>query len=224
MASHRDRSRRRRRPVLVPVSLLVAAAGLAVAAFLGGFAEAPPEAPPTLGKGATLDQVRIRTTFEDAVVRPGGQDGIGIPDKRYLQIHMKVTNLSDETVSAFSVVNAAIPTVRADGKVIKGRELDDLGPRIVIKNSAQVLNQIHPRVTQPVVMAFELAPNSTPPRQVELDAATFEWREGFFNETFSWQIVTDEIPPPPGGARSDAQYVPHVAAKVNLPVRVEDGR
>ena len=219
MASHRDGSRRRRRPVLVPVSLLVAAAGLAVAALLGGFAEAPPEPPETLGKGDTIDQVRIRTTFTDAVARRGGDD-FGVSDKRYLLIHLNVTNLSDETVSAHSVVSASIPTVRADGKVIKGEELDDLGPRIVINEQGRYLNQIHPRLTRPVIMAFELPPDGTAPQQVELDVATFEWRESFFYETHSWVVALDEIPGP-GGDRTRTRYVPRVVAKVEMPVRVE---
>ena len=223
MAPHRRHPHRRRRPVLVPVSLLVTVAGLAVAAALGGLEEAPDPAPERLGKGDVFDQVRIRTKFEDAVVLPGGRDGVGVQGQRWLHVRLQVTNQSDETVQAFGMVDRTIPAVRADGKTIKSpdQNITD-GPRIVMYVNERSYNQIHPGVTAPVTMAFELSPTDPPPKKVELDVGRFELVEGFWTELPEWRVEADSV------AAADtednkARLVTRVHAQVELPVRVEEG-
>ncbi|TQM77187.1 hypothetical protein [Thermopolyspora flexuosa] len=223
MAPHRRHPHRRRRPVLVPVSLLVTVAGLATAAALGGLEEAPDPAPKRLGKGDVFDQARIRTKFEDAVVLPGGRDGVGIQGQRWLHVRLQVTNQSDETVQAFGMVDRTIPTVRADGKTIKSPDQNFTdGPRIVMYVNERSYNQIHPGVTAPVTMAFELSPTDPPPKKVELDVGRFHLFESFFWEVSEWQIESDTVP---AGETPDnkARSVTRVHAKVELPVRVEEG-
>ncbi|MEV5413339.1 hypothetical protein AB0K60_31465 [Thermopolyspora sp. NPDC052614] len=220
MTSHRGGSRRRR-PVLLPVTALLAATGLAVSAALGGFDEAPKPAPESLGKGGVLDQERISTEFQDAVVRPGGQ-GIGVSDKRYLQIHLRVTNLSDETVSAFSMIDSTMLAVRTDGKTIMtSGQTGANGPRIGIPIDGRVFDQLHPRVPTPVVVAIELPADGTPPHEVRIDAGTFELRNSFFTDTPEWSVVQESTLPVEG--ESNARSVKKVAATVTLPVRVEAG-
>lgn len=223
MAPQRRHPHRRRRPVLVPVALLVAVAGVVVAAVLGGLEKAPDPEPERLGKGDVVDQQRIRTKFEQAIVLPGGEAGVGVQGERWLHIRLQVTNQSEETVQAYGVVDRTIPTVRADGKTIKSPDQNFTdGPRIVMYVNERSYNQIHPGVTAPVTMAFELSPTDPPPKKVELDVGRFHLFESFFWEVSEWQIESDTVP---AGETPDnkARSVTRVHAKVELPVRVEEG-
>lgn len=206
----------------MPVAVLAAAAGLTVAALLGGLDEAS-ASPELLGKGAEVDQARIRTRFEDAVVRPGG-NGIGTETKRYLHVLLKVTNLSDATVSANLTVSQTIPTVRADGKTIKTERYTSgvLPPRVMASYRGQTFDQIHPRVTHDVVMLFDLPEDGAVPRKVELDVGKYEWREDAFYGIPQWMTAVEEAPPEPG--ETESRFVTRVVAKVEMPVRVEEAR
>jgi|GEM_PF-517393 hypothetical protein len=220
MAPQRRHPHRRRRPVLVPVALLVAVAGVVVAAVLGGLEKAPDPEPERLGKGDVVDQQRIRTKFEQAIVLPGGEAGVGVQGERWLHIRLQVTNQSEETVQAYGVVDRTIPTVRADGKAIKypGQDFSE-SPRIQMHVNGRNYNQIHPGVTAPVTMAFELPENATPPRKVEIDVARYVRFLSFFYNTVSWEIESEEAESPDGKPRS----VPIVHARVELPVEVKEG-
>jgi hypothetical protein len=223
MTSTRD-GNARRRPILIPVVALLAAAGLAVTAVLGGLNEAPSPVPEQLGKGDMLDQGEFSTEFGDAVVRRGGQNDLGVSDKRYLQIALKVTNETDETVSAFSAVDGGFPVVRADGKPIKYAGQDIFGgPRIVVTAGGKTYNQLHPKMPATVVMSFELAAGQAAPKKVQLDAAGFEWHQSFIDQTHAWQVITKEIPLTAEDRmkKRDSSYVPVVSAQINLPVREE---
>jgi hypothetical protein len=179
----------------------------------------------TLGKGAELDQGRMRTRFVDAVVRGGGHDGIGVPGKRYLEIVLTVTNQSDRTISAYAMDNAFL-TVQADGKVIKSPDptLVGDGPRIVVSVPGHAYSQLHPGVPSTVIMAFELGEGERGPKNVRIAATTFEWRELFFTETREWTPVTAAKP----RTKEDLaeghkeRWEPVVAASVDLPVRSEE--
>lgn len=205
--------------MLVPIAVLVVAAGLAVAAAFGGLAEAPEPAPPTLGKGGVVDQERISTRFEDAVVRAGGE-GVGSSGKRYLQIHLRVTNRSDETVSAFSMIDSTVLNVRADGETIRAPGRPGT-PLISVPIAGRPYDQIHPRLTMPVVMAFDLPADRDPPRTVQIDAGTFELVRSFFNDVDEWRVAAESVPQAGGGP--DGRLVKKVVATVELPVRTESG-
>ncbi|MFC6080184.1 hypothetical protein [Sphaerisporangium aureirubrum] len=223
MTSPSARGRRARRLVLLPVVTVLVAGVLAANAFLGGFEEAVP-APESLGKGAEVDQGRMRTRFVDAVVRVGGHDGIGISDKRYLEIVLSVTNQSDRTISAYTMDNV-LPTVRADGEVIKPKDPSEgLGPRFVVSVPGHAYDQLHPGVPSTVIMAFELAEGERAPKSVRIDTGTYVWRETFFAETYEWTMVMEEKPPTKEDVAKGrtGRWEPVVTARVDLPVRSVD--
>ncbi len=197
---------------------------MGVTAAFGGLKDAPAKQLEQLGKGAEVDQVRMRTKFEDAVVRPGGKDGIGTSDKRYLQIIMKVTNQSDATMLA-QIMDDALPTVRADGKTLKPAADPDvtLGPRVVVVSGGHAYDQLHPGMTATVVMAFELASGQPAPERVVIGAATYEWYESFFSETHYWVPVTEEAPLTAEDRKKGrtVRYEPVIDTQVSLPVREE---
>ncbi|MEV7966562.1 hypothetical protein AB0O34_11345 [Sphaerisporangium sp. NPDC088356] len=215
----------RRRPVLLPVLAVLAAATVGVGAAFGGLEDAPKEKPEQLGKGAEVDQGRMTTLFEDAVVRPGGKDGLGISDKRYLQITMKVTNTSEATFIA-EMMNSALVAVRADGKPIKEARpsATTLGPRVVTISGGHTYGQLHPGVPATVVMAFELQAGQQAPKRVEIDAGTYEWHESFTYRTHYWERVEEQEPLTAEDRKkgATASYTPKIIAQVDLPVRVEE--
>jgi hypothetical protein len=210
----------RRRPVLIPVLAVLAAATVGVSAAFGGLKDAPGEQPEQLGKGAEYDQGQISTRFEDAVVRPGGKDGLGISDKRYLQIILKVTNESDRTIEA-QHMDDALPTVRADAKTIKPSGIPGDDPYIVTISGGHTYQQLHPGMPTTVVMSFELRPGQPAPKNLQIDLAAFEWHEDFFSHTHNWQRLN--VQEPATGTKKTRPILPTatVAAQVNLPVRVE---
>ncbi|MEU8265533.1 hypothetical protein AB0B89_00075 [Sphaerisporangium sp. NPDC049002] len=215
----------RRRPVLLPVLAALVAVTVGVSAAFGGLEDAPKEKPELLGKGAKVDQGRMTTLFEDAVVRPGGEDGLGVSGKRYLQIIMRVTNTSEETFIA-EMMNSALVAVRADGKLIKesGPSATTIGPRVVTISGGRTYGQLHPGVPATVVMAYELPADQEPPKTVEIDAGAYEWHESFIYRTHDWLRVETEEPLTAedrerGGTSG---YAPVVVAQVDLPVRVEE--
>ncbi|MDH2426960.1 hypothetical protein [Sphaerisporangium sp. TRM90804] len=219
---------RRRRAVLVPVLAVLAAVALGAGAAFGGLEEAPKEQPRRLGKGATLDQGQMSTRFVDAVVRPGGEGAPGVPGKRYLQLHLRVTNQDSRTISA-QAMDRALPTVRTDGKVFK--TLQDsrtvgVSPHIVVKDADpdHYYSQLPPGVPTDVILSFEMPPGRAAPKTVQIDAVSFEWRESFFWRTHSWSVVSEPAPQPaagPGANAAATRYVPVVAARVELPAREE---
>ncbi|GAA3843040.1 hypothetical protein GCM10022226_77430 [Sphaerisporangium flaviroseum] len=209
--------------MLIPVLAVLAAVSVGVSAAFGGLEEAPDE-PEQLTKGAEFDQGQVLTRFEDAVVGRAGNDGLGVPGRRYLQIIMKVTNQSDRTVSAY-LMDRALPTVWADQKKIKAKDAPiTSGPRIVVSSSGRsTYSQLHPGVTSTVIMAFEMRPGQQPPKSVQIDAGTFEWTKTFVSQTYEWYQVTETAPPTEEDRKKGrtSQSRPKVAAQVRLPVTVE---
>lgn len=198
---------------------------MGVSTAFGGLEDAPDEKPDRFGKGAEVNQGRMTTLFEDAVVRPGGKDGLGISDKRYLQITMKVTNTSAETISA-QTMDHALVAVRADGKVIKEADPSSTtdGPRFVTIADGQTYSQLHPGVPATVVMAFELRAGEPAPKNVQIDVGVFEWHENFFQRTHYWQMTQKEVPLTAEDRKKGrtVRFASTVAAQVDLPVRVEE--
>ncbi|GII85320.1 hypothetical protein Ssi03_33100 [Sphaerisporangium siamense] len=212
-----------RRAILVPVVAFLAAATVAVSAAFGGLEEAPANPFPQLGKGATFDHGRVKTVFEDAVIRPG-RLGLGVIGKRYLQLVLKVTNRSDATISA-QTMDGALPTVRTDTMVLKpSDDPADLGPRIVVIAGEKTYGQLHPGVPETVVMSFELKPGTPFPKTVYIDAGTYEWHELFSNRTHEWWPVTEEGPPTAEDRKQGktSTSMPVVGARITMPVRVEN--
>ncbi|MEV6982500.1 hypothetical protein AB0M95_14735 [Sphaerisporangium sp. NPDC051017] len=212
----------RRRPILVPVLAVLAAAAIGVSAAFGGLEDAPEPKAEQLGKGATFDQGKMKTVFEDAVVRPG-RIGLGVPDKRYLQLILKVTNQSKSTIQAEGMTTALI-VVRADGKTIMpASDPGDRGPRVVVIAGDKAYYQLHPDVPETVVMSFELPDAAPTPKTVQIDAGTYEWYESFFSKTHEWMPVI-ELGPPTAEDRKRGRRessLPVVGAKITMPVRVE---
>jgi hypothetical protein len=214
----------RRFPVFIPVALVVVALGLAATAFFGGFHEVPEPSPEPLAKKGVVDQGQVSTEFEDAIVRNGGQDGVGIADKRYLDLFLTVTNQTDKTISAYSVIDKGFVTVRADGKTIKSPKDGALdGPRIVTLTKGEPGDQLHPGVPTRGLVSFELAEGQRPPDRVEIDAADFEWFESFIDESHYWTVRTKEIPVTPEDKKKGrtSSWKPVIIAKVSMSVQVE---
>ncbi|MFC4530216.1 hypothetical protein [Sphaerisporangium dianthi] len=241
MTSTPPRGARRRRPVLIPVVVVLAAATVGVSAALGGLEQAPKRPPEQLGKGAEVDQGQMRTVFEDAVVRSGAKYEMGAPSKRYLQIVLKVTNQSDRTIEA-QTMDTALPTVRADATTIKpSSEPGDSGPYIRSISKDHPYSQLQPGVPTTVILSFEMKPGDPVPKKVRIDAATYEWHRDFFTQKHYWQRVLEDPPATPapkktptptpsstgtepprlGLAQPQTQQLAVVSAQVDLPVRVE---
>ncbi len=217
--------RPRRFPVLIPVALVVAALGIAATAFFGGLEEVPDPVPEPVTEQGVVDQGQISTEFEDAVVRHGGQDGVGVPDKRYLDLFLTVTNQWDRTISAFGVIDKGFITVRADGKAIKSPTdafLD--GPRIVTLTKGDPGDQLHPGVPTRVLVSFELPAGQPAPKKVEIDAAEFEWFESIIDQSHKWMVHSEEVPATPEDRKKglSSTWKPIVIAKVTMPVQVEE--
>ncbi|GII79681.1 hypothetical protein Sru01_46630 [Sphaerisporangium rufum] len=209
----------------MPVLAVLVAAAVGLTTAFGGLEESPEPEPVRLGKGGELDQGRMRTVFQDAEVG-AGQEHVGVPDKRYLRIVLKVTNQSDRTISAQTMDNALI-TVRTDVRRLKPPAgSDDLGPRIVtLDDGTHPYGQLHPGVPTTVVMAFELAQGERAPKSVRIEAATFVLTESFMSGDLNWLPVLKREKALPDGeptpAPSKATRPPQlVAAEVDLPVRV----
>ncbi|GGK94893.1 hypothetical protein Sme01_57610 [Sphaerisporangium melleum] len=232
MTSTPARGARRRRPVLIPVLAVLAATTVGVSAAFGGMADAPEEPPELLAKGAEFDQGEMRTVFEDAVVRPGGKYEMGVSDKRYLQLILKVTNQADHTILA-QAMDGALPTVRTDTGTLQPPATPGDGPYIRSISQNRPYAQLHPGVPTTVVVSFELPPGAPTPKKVSIDLATFEWYESFFTQERFWQRLNgppEPVSPAPATtapARGADLPAPKtttpavVAARVEMPVRVE---
>ena len=156
-------------------------------------------------------------------MRAGGHDGIGVPDKRYLEIVLDVTNQSDRTISAYTL-DTALPTVLADGKVIKPKDPSQgLGPRYVVSTPGHAYSQLHPGVPAKVIIVFELGENEPAPKAVRIAAGLYEWRETFFSETHEWTRVYRPKPPSAQDAADGGQSLGEslIVAEVGMPVRQE---
>ncbi|MFC4590669.1 hypothetical protein [Sphaerisporangium corydalis] len=224
MTSTPSGGRPRRRPVLIPVLVVLAAATVGVSAAAGGLKEAPEKPPEQAGKGAEIDQGRMVTRFDDAVVRLGGKDGIGVSDRRYLQLVLKVTNKSEITLLA-QMMDDALVGVRADGKPLDDPASTNVtgGPRVVAVSGGHSYGQMHPGVPATVVLAYELPEGKPPPKSVQIDAGMYAWAESFFYKTHEWRLVTTPVAPTAEDRAHGRQfhYSPIVVAQVTLPVRVE---
>lgn len=205
----------------MPVLAVLAAAVLGVGAALDGFETAPKAEPEELGKGAEFDQGLMRTRFQQAVVTLGGRDELGVVDRRYLRVILNVTNLSDATISS-QTMNRALPTVWADGKILKAPGLagPNDGPRIMVAHGGHAYDQLQPGVPVTVIMAFEMAAGQPAPKTVQIDAATFDRTERFSDGGHDWLPRTEEGPPTADDLKKGrgSSEIPVVAAHVKLPV------
>ncbi|MEW9528797.1 hypothetical protein [Microbispora sp. NPDC049125] len=212
------RGARRRRPVLVPVASALAAAGVAVTALFGGFAEAAEEPPPKAEPGEVIDQGEFRTQFIKAIDTTE-KDDFGGP-KRYLELVLKVTNMGDETTSVGMLPkpDAKVPYLTGFARSllrITPEIKTKYGPEVTVLSYGIKSQQLHPGITTTVVVKFDLEPAATAPEKIDLDVGSFVWdKVGARDETYYWQLVGED--------KGDT-FVPTVAARISLPVRQERG-
>ncbi|MFF0309209.1 hypothetical protein ACFYSC_17410 [Streptosporangium sp. NPDC004379] len=212
MTSPPGAAARRRRPVAVPIAVLVAAAGLGITAALGGLGEAPDDPPRRLGPGAVLDQGEFTTRFVESrtTVRPGRYGG---PDKRYLEVVFRVTNKGDETTGVGAPGQGGKPGYLFAGSLLRMTpELGgDFGPDVFVEGDGVPGRQLHPGMESTVVVRYELPEGRRAPERVLLDVGAFEHPEGF-TQDIGWLLV-----------KKDDDGPPAVAAQVTLPVRKAAG-
>ncbi|GAA3122080.1 hypothetical protein GCM10010466_11270 [Planomonospora alba] len=203
---------RRRRPIAVPLTALVLAAGLGATAALGGFADAPDTPPRRLGPGATVDQKQFLTKFTAArtVFRP---DGHGSGGRRFLEVELQVTNRGDATTGTGSPgqdgaffargLLAMTPAIASEG-----------GPAVDIPDEGVPSRQLHPGMTSTVVLRYELPEGQAPPEQVRYDVGSFAFQEQATIAEGTWVLERD-------GRAEGAP--PKVVAQVTLPVERGEG-
>jgi hypothetical protein len=208
----------RRRPVLVPAAAALAAGGLGVTAFLGGFNEASAEPPRQLSPGDVFDQGQFRTQFIKATDTI--EEGNFGSQKRYLDLVVKVTNLGEETASVGLVPDAGMkprPIVGFGGSVLRTRPVlkPKFGTMAYVLSYGIKSQQLQPGITTTVVIRYQLEPTDPAVDKLSVDLGSFVWqRVGIRDQTKYWHLIADESAP-------DDSFVPAVTAQITLPVRRE---
>ncbi|RCG31747.1 hypothetical protein DQ384_09415 [Sphaerisporangium album] len=111
MTSPAPRGSRRRRPVLVPVTALLATAAVAVTAAFGGLGEAPSEGPERRQAGQEVDQDLFRTRIADAVTRTLPGD-----DRPFVEMTLKVYNEAESSVPLPYLEKSLLRITTRDGE------------------------------------------------------------------------------------------------------------
>ncbi|GAA3843018.1 hypothetical protein GCM10022226_77390 [Sphaerisporangium flaviroseum] len=112
--------RRRRRPLLAPAAVLLAATGLGTIAALGGLVEAPPQQPPQRRVGEEIDQDLFRTKIEDAIVHAVSFDGDDphAPRHTVLDLSLKIYNDAEVSVPLAYLENSLLRIVSREGETL----------------------------------------------------------------------------------------------------------
>lgn len=209
---------RRRRPVLVPVAVALAAAGIGVTTAFGGLNEAPPKKPAQVAPGEVIDQGQFRTEFLEAIDTV--EQGDFGTTRRILKITIKVTNLG-KTTTPVGILPEPGKAILAIPHSFAGTLLR-VDPEIESKYGADVSvlsygiksRQLHPKITTTVVVKYELEPTATVPSEIRVDVGRLVYAPlGVRDRSYYWQLVGEED--------EDGTFTPTVAARVSLPVRQE---
>jgi hypothetical protein len=210
---------RKKRPVLVPVIAVLLATGMGTTAVLGGLDQVPTKRVTQLGPGSFLDQGHYRTQFVGAksyVIPPETQFG---EPQRVLDVDLKVTNLSTKTDS---VGTPPAPGGRSSTYGAFANSILRTTPPIKTKYGAEAFvlsrgvqsHQLHPRVTNNVVVRYELDDGAEVPQQLVLDMGAHYLFAGINDPIPRWELTSEPV--------KDVN-VPITVAKVTLPVRDEEG-
>ncbi|GAA2778502.1 hypothetical protein [Nonomuraea dietziae] len=204
-----------RRPVLVPAVGLVLATGLGITALLGGLNEVPDPNPPQYSNGQELDQGRFKTQFVEAREVVQKPRFTGDEAKRFLELVFKVTNQGKETArvgmppakleGAFALSSFAGSLVKVSPSLKQ-----QYGPYAYAVSKGVQSQQLQPGVTTTVIVRYDLLGDAPAPEKVTLDVASFEWKPGFNDPSFAWQMVADEV---------DDAFFPEVKARITLDVK-----
>jgi hypothetical protein len=201
---------RRRRPIAVPLAVLVVAGGLGTVMALGGLGDAPDAPPRQLGPGASLNQERFLTTFvgSRSMVEPGT---FGAPGRRFVEIEMEVTNKGDETALIGLPNSGGGDSPFFAGSLLKltPEIRSEYGPKVSAPAGDAESTQLQPGMATRVVIKYELPDGEQAPEQVRMDIGTFEFAEGV-TLVPGWHLVRKT---------GDAGSPPTVAAQVTLPVQ-----
>ncbi|MET8141587.1 hypothetical protein ABZU32_14875 [Sphaerisporangium sp. NPDC005288] len=214
------RGRRRRRPILVPAVVLLAAAGLGATAALGGLREAPAEQPPQRGAGEEVDQHLFRTKIENAVVRsaPTGSDDPGAPKERVLELSLRVYNNARNSVPLEALDESLLLIAPPEGDPLKspqgGRDVGKWRFGDSIPGEGLPGRTLPPKRTSLVVMRFHsnVGADERPPAfpgSLTVELGRYENHEDAFTGRHRTQLVTGD------------DLKPVVAARVTIPVREE---
>jgi len=212
--------KRRRRPILVPAAIAIAAAGLGVTALLGGLQEAPEKPPPEVAPGKIIDQGRFSTQFIKAIDTTE-QDRYGTP-KRSLQLVLKVKNVSNETAPVGGIPKPDAKPSMGFGEFassllrIAPEIKSEYGPSVYVLSYGVQSRQLHPGITTTVVVKYDLKPTDPAPSEITIDVGSFVYEEiGLRDKTRQWRLA---------GELDDEEFTPTVAARITLPVRQEQGQ
>ncbi|MFC4060436.1 hypothetical protein ACFOWE_19195 [Planomonospora corallina] len=203
---------RRRRPIAVPLILMLLAAGLGATAALGGLSAAPDDPPRRLGPGATVDQGRFLTTFVAArTVRRPDEDGLR--DRRFLEVELEVVNRGDETTQVGRPGEGGHSFARGLLAMTPPIPSGD-GPDVTVADGGVPSRQLHPDMAAAVVLRYEIPEGQPSPETVRYDVGAFERRERSAAAEDFWVLERD-------GRTQDAPA--KVTAQVTLPVQRGEG-
>ncbi|GII67301.1 hypothetical protein Skr01_73860 [Sphaerisporangium krabiense] len=219
MTSPARHGSRRRRPVLVPATGLLAAAALLLTAVLGGFREAPEPGPEQRQAGEDVDQDVFRTVIEDAVAHT--VPGSGDQERPVLDLNLKVYNDAGSSVPLRFLDDSLLrvagrqgerlldPAARANG----GGWMYDL----TVPGEGAPSRLLPPKRTSEVLLRFRLPASAEPkpgqtwagsfPSLLDIDLGLYENHEDPLTGRRRAKLVEED-----DGA-------PAIAARVTVPVR-----
>jgi hypothetical protein len=207
--------------VLVPVAVLCAASGLAVAAALGGLNQMPDDPPPSTTPGEQVDQDLFKTTIVDVVAHK-----IHDPytEKTVLDLNLKVYNNATTSVPTYYLEQSILkiappagpplvaprPTATASSSPAPSASAPTWDRDTFIPASGVNSRELPPGLTSNVVMRFDVPKGLAVPERLTIDMGIYELHEDWFTKRHRPELVTDD------------NLVDIVTAKVTLPVKRED--
>ncbi|MEV7966566.1 hypothetical protein AB0O34_11365 [Sphaerisporangium sp. NPDC088356] len=221
MTSSVPRGSRRRRPILVPAVVLLAAASLGAVAALGGLREAPPEKPPRRAAGQEIDQDVFRTKIEDAVVHDVAfdADDPSAPKHTVLDLSLKIYNNAEVSVPLAYLENSLLRVVSRDGeKLMVPGSMPGAGDTwlydTTVPGDGAPSRLLPPKRTSSVVLRLRKQSSSETepgadqyPDLLDIDVGRYENHEDHLTGHRTAQLV-----------RGDDDK-PEIVAQVTLPVR-----
>ncbi|WP_405144304.1 hypothetical protein OG589_41445 [Sphaerisporangium sp. NBC_01403] len=221
MTSSVPRGSRRRRPVLVPAAVLLAAASIGAVAALGGLREAPPEKPPQRRAGQEIDQDVFRTKIEDALVHQVTFDGDdpSAPRHTVLDLSLRIYNDAEVSVPLAYLENSLLRVVSRDGeKLMVPGSMPGTGDTwlydTTVPGDGAPSRLLPPKRTSSVIIRLRKRSSSGVdsgsakyPDLLEIDVGKYENHEDALTGRRIAQLVTGD------------DNKPIVAAHVTVPVR-----
>ncbi|MFC4590665.1 hypothetical protein [Sphaerisporangium corydalis] len=214
MTSPVHRGSRRRRPILVPAIVLLAAAGIGAVAALGGLKRAPVEGPPWLRAGQEIDQDVFRTRIDGALVHYLPADDPAVPSATVMDLDLRVYNDAKVSVPLSYLEKSLLRVASADGKTLMAPDAKGWLYDSTVPGEGAASRLLPPKRTSAVVIRFR-----------EVDSLDGESGGGRFPDVLAVDLARYENHQDSLTGRRAARLVPgdddrpSVAAHVTVPVR-----